>query len=477
MRPRPPTLALAFVLLSLLAQGYRYGVADHGIHLAFVDMVGHPGRWAGDLLELAKPHHHSLLWPWLQLPPAGFFALHVASLFAVGLAIVGLGRRLGGERAAPLALILLATAQPALGGVDTFDPLVLNRTLSLPIELFALRFWLRGCPRTAFALLGVAACVHVPSAAVLAVAMTAAELARGGRLVGPGIALVLSMPVVLPWLLGGARGALTPLDPAWAAVLDARMSHHLDAGSWGVKTWLAQGAWLLAGGLAWRRQAGAGGLGLALIAVGVGIGGLAGTVLQLPLALQLEAWQAFRFVTIGCALLCAGWLARLPLPGGIAVAVGVLLLSNPGDARWQPAGPDGDEAQLAQWIGEHLPEGSFVAVPPDAFDEARPRARRALYVTWKDGGEALFDRGVALEWRRRIERSCACRPFDQPLPETDRLSALRHRLRAGSDAADPGALAESLRSEGVTHLVLRGPRAWGAPLHTVGAYALYALPP
>ncbi len=479
-----PALAASFALLSLLVQGYRFGVADHGIHLPFVAMGD--GGWDGDLLALARPHHPTLLWGLLGLfGPGGFFALHLATLFAVGLAIVGLTRTLFRAEAAPLALLALTLAWPALGGANTADPLVLNRTVALPVELFGVLLWLRGRSLWGFALVGLAACIHAPSAAVLAGAMAIAGTWRGGlaELRGPAVALLLALPVVVPWLLGG--GSVRVVDPAWAAVLDARMSHHLDARSWAASVWLAQGALLLAGGVAfrWARpRAGVGALGLALIGVGIAVGGLLGTLGQLSLALQLEAWQAFRFVSIGCVLLAAGALSGLGKRGlgaGTLIVLGLAIQAHP-DTRWQPLGPGGEQAELGHWMQQHLPETALIAVPPDSFDELRPLAERAFYVTWKDGGEALFNRDVALEWTRRVEIACACRPFDAPLPAAGRLGVLRARMREGSESADPWELARSLRAEGVTHLILRStsePSLDEPPLLRTASFHLYSLAP
>ncbi len=54
-------------------------------------------------------------------------------------------------------------------------------------------------------------------------------------------------------------------------------------------------------------------------------------------------------------------------------------------------------------IAAEVPPGALVAVPPHALPSVRVHGSRPVFVTWKDGGEALFDRDFALEWARRME--------------------------------------------------------------------------
>jgi hypothetical protein len=62
---------------------------------------------------------------------------------------------------------------------------------------------------------------------------------------------------------------------------------------------------------------------------------------------------------------------------------------------------------VMEWAREGLPEDALVAIPPSFFHPLvgfRLIARRAIFASWKDGGEAYFSETFADAWRERIER-------------------------------------------------------------------------
>jgi len=535
--PRRLLFVSAWTALSLIANGYVFGVADHGIHLPFLHMVRAPEAWQGDLLLDAFAHHHSFLWH-LQAPfaallglPAWTAALHVAALFGTGLMVHLLAETLSDSPRAPaLALVLVALAHPALGGADTLDPLLLNRGVALPIELGALWLLLRGRRGWSFALLGLAAWIHVPSAAALAVGAGLVSLTgwseQGAKeRAAPLLFGVAALPVLIRWVLAGdVPEGLWRVDAAWRSILEARLGHHLAPQTWPLWDWLTAASWLALGAAAlWRSRLDArvawlvGGL----VAWSLLAGLVGGSLLGVGLGLQLEPWQAWRFVVLLCALLGGCWLARsggiswlivllyaagrgpwaLPLlaltlvlehraetPGrfrALAAAALVVLAVLAGGrfpadgterARLLPAGEPGEEARVADWLRDHTAPGTLVAVPPHRFESERWRALRPFFVTWKDGGEALFDRDLALEWRRRLELACACRPLDGPPGPGTPLARLRERIEAGVLAADPARLADLLETEGVDVLIVDRP-VDRPLLHRTETWRIYQLSP
>lgn len=503
---------LLFTVLSVACNGYVFAVADHGIHLVFVDRLLSPDRWTGDLLDAAANHHPSVLW-WIQAGaghllglPAAFAALHCLTLAATGLGIDLLVRSLGGSpRAALAALLLLAPAQFALGGVPTLDPLLLPRTAALPIELAALVLLARQRPRAAFATLGAAACIHAPSAAGLAVSSCLVLWLTPGvrfseRLTAPAFFFAGVLPVLALWAgTGSPAAALLAVDSDWLAIIDARLAHHVVPSSWPLSEWAWMGAWMAAGHVAFHRSS----LrtrhapfvlgtvaGLALWAV------VAGTLLargpHLALALQLEPWECCRLLTVvlGCLIgLRLGELleGRARGPSSVAilgVAGGALLLSSlsvGAERRWLPLGPDGPERDLAEWAADHLPGDARIAWPPQAFHEQRWRAQRPGTATWKDGGEALFDRGIAERWLVGTRRLCACDPLGAL--ETDdgrtsaRLARLRRILAEGWSGRSPAEQIAAAASLGASHVVLEAqgreaPPTSAEPLYENGSWSL-----
>ena len=608
IRSRRPLIVAAWVGLSLAANGLIFGLADHGIHLPFQRMVLGADRWQGDLLRDAFAHHHSWFWH-LQAPFAALLGLplwtallHLAALFGTGLAVHLLAETLFESPRAPgLALLLLALGQPALGGADTLDPLLLNRGVALPLELAALWLFLRDRVPGSFLALGVAAWIHVPSATALAFALGLAWLVESrGRptreRAAPLLFAAAAAPLLLRWLLAGdAVEGVWRIDPEWRSVLEARLAHHLSPATWTARGWLAAVAWLALGGVGLARERPRDDLLAPLLWVVGGLIGwsllaglLGGTLLGVGLGLQLEPWQAWRFVVVLAALAGAGWLAQvqaadlpgrvgrgllvllfavgqaplaLPVLGLVALAerrsvlaferwqapllwgcamaiglasgwldgavalgvvaaavclglalptrvgpveealvaplrwppllIGALVLWSAGHwpadggrmARLLPLGEPSEEAEVARWLRDHTSPGVLVAVPPHRFESERWRAERPFFVTWKDGGEALFDRGVALEWRRRLELACACRPLETPLAATRepgaRLAELRGRIADGLHRADPAELAASMKGEGAGILVLwsyePAPVIERELLHRTTSYHVYRL--
>jgi len=487
---------LAYAALAVAANGYLFGVDDHAVHLVFLDLVTHPESLAGDLLAAAAAHHHSLFWS-LQAPFANALGvalwsavLYLLSLVATGAAIYHLAVRLWtSPAAAALSLLLLAPAQFALGGVDTLDPLLLNRTVALPLELLAIALLYGGRPLLCFAALGLAANLHVPSASAVTAALIATQwtaLRAGPRRdrLAPLLCPLLALPVILPWLSGlGTSTAAMVVDPPWRAVLEARMSHHLFAADWQLGEWARMAFWLALGAtaLSLNEQKRARRFVLAVLAGLSGWAVLAGVLLGdrlgLALALQLEPWQSFRFVTILCAM--AGVAAGVELPrrgvpralvalAGVGLLIASLNIDERSPRRLLPWGEANEVTSIGDWLSEHSEPAERVMVPPVGLEQLRRHSMRPQNTSWKDGGEALFSRHFALSWKQDMERSCACLPFDEPLPAGARpgvrLAELRARLEAGyagrsaKDLEDDARITRSRYVVARSALDLRGTR-------------------
>jgi len=462
-------ISVAFAVLSLAFNGYVFGEADHAIHLCFLDVQSHPQRWDGDLLAASSRHHHSLFWA-LQAPFAKLLGVplwtalgYLTALIATGAAIFHLSIVLWKKRTvAILTLVVLAPAQFALGGALTLDPLLLNRTVALPLEIFAIAALASKRTTLSFVLLGLAANVHVPSASALAAAMTTVHLLRStpvGRslrdidlkeVLAPLACPLLASPVLALWLLGGGASRTSLwVDPAWRAVLELRMSHHLFASSWPAEHWLIMSGWILAGmtALAVRGFQRERKLLFSLIAAlclwAILVGEFLGAQMNLALALQLEPWQAFRLVTILCASGAIAGLWHLQdrvlprsLPRGLlcSALLLALLVGGPQRKGFLPTGESGEIRELGEAIAAQVPESARVLVPPVGLESLRWRSLRPQTLTWKDGGESLFNRSFALNWKREMQRLCACDPFTEPLPSPgkgERLAALRKLLHEG----------------------------------------------
>lgn len=500
-RGRHPGLlaGLGFAALSLVGQGSRYGVADHLLHLPLAASVRGAALPPGDLLAGAAAAHPTLWWGGFgALSPSGALAAYLLLLVATGATLHRLARGLVG-RAAPWAIVLLAIGQASLGGVDTTDSLLLPRTAALPLELLAWSWFVEERRARCFALLGAALCLHAPSAVALGSALTLLHLGQRRPLL-PLLALPLfAAPVVVPFLLAGA-GPLH-LGPEHAAVIELRLGHHVAASTWPTSAWLTLAAWLLVAGLAWRRLPPILRGSLASLLVIAVVGGGGGWALRLALPVQLELWQAGRFLTIGCAIAAATILVEgrrglreiaalllavgAVLPGALALVLargrgraraphalfwlllaGALALvarhplTGRSPSQWFLQPPP---APLADAVGA-LPSGSLVATPPVGFDGLR-RGGVGLYGTWKDGGEALFDPQRAQAWRDAMVRLCgpdAVAPLGRSTERGARQITLRERLVEGFEAQDIDLMAARLVDAGVPYLLWRGAPPRGA---------------
>jgi len=514
---RTPLIGLAWAAAAVVVGGYRFGAADHGIHLAFLDMVLHPDRWRGDLLAVAAESHHSwfshLQAPFAEVlgPALQAGALYAICLVAIGGLLVALGETAGLSRpAAIVAAAVLAVAYDASGGAPTLDPLLLHRTAALPLELAALLVLLRGRVIPAFALCGAAVCIHAPSAVALGFGMTFGHVvllrmqaeptnrvgASGLReanaaLLGPPAGFVLgAAPLVVPWLMGsGPRAALATVDDAWWAVLVARLPHHLVPSTWPADVWISLALWLavaVVATLALVRHADGPraelraltGVAFGCFAYALSVGTVAGPVARIALGLQLEAWQASRFLILLAVIITVGSLDVLRSRGKTRFAgvLAALLLATAWSARsdeprrFEPTGPSDAQAEIARWAAGETEEGARFLLPPSRFGAFRALALRPVVATWKDGGEATFSRETALEWRRRIERVCAC-----SIDGGGGLPGLRERLRAGWAARTLEGIRQTAVEEGADWIVVEVERA-EAPVYSAGPWAVVRAP-
>ena len=426
-----------------------------------------------------------------------------ASIYLLSLQVTG------NKVAACLSLALLAPSQFALGGARTLDPLLLNRGAALPIELLAISALATGRTRSCFLLLGFAANIHVPSAAALSAALFSLHWlsipsyngaqSRRKALLAPLFCPLAAAPVLLMWLMnGGLHPEQLFVDSAWRAVLEARLSHHLFASSWPIHHWLQMAAWLLPAGaclLLLRNRSNRSFIPLciaALMAWALICGELLGERLNFALALQLEAWQAFRFITMLCAILISAGLAELIRDKAFSRSLALLAAVATIGLTWHAGGPErrhflplgdqGEPQQLAAAVTAHVPKAARIFRPPTGLEDLRWRTGRSQSLTWKDGGEALFNRSFALHWKQVMETNCNCQPFTTETLVSDsdqRLASLRRTLRSGNAQLSLAELILRARSEEAGYLIAAAEISTGAAevkaLYQNGRFALYSL--
>jgi hypothetical protein len=549
-----------FLIASLIANGYRFGVSDHAVHLPFLLRTLDPSYLVGDPAVDALAHHPTLFWD-LQAPLTSwisiehlYIAIHVASLAALYAGARALARALfpgdQGGWAAAITPALVVISHVTLAGILSMDAQVLNRTVSLGPLLYALALGARGAHLRGFAVAGLTFWIH-PTTTLHAVVLLwcavwvprASHRRLRAAILGPLVFLMTASPLIVK-MAGhhSTSGVPFPGPPEWWDFVRLNMYFHiypLDM------PWIA-GQFALLYGLVFfvvgrrfvPRAARAYLLG---IAVCCAAGFLGTSLFRIPQAVFLHLWESIRFLVFIAAACCAAWFASswhgagsrrtrvasvlfalafaIDLPfligrwqyaawlgsvltvsalvvcsalayvarnasatpltrpppwwlGSCLVAAVALLhfaldpsddrpaftTTHPGVIQHRFADAPEDVA-LEVWCREHLPTNALVVLPLewDAFLLFRYGARRAAFVTLKDGPESVFALDYNQEYRRRVEAVCDCKPFDVAhygdRVGRDRLFMEHELIRDGVQKMTGDRARKLSREFGVTHIV------------------------
>ena len=228
------------VIAALVANGYHVGLGDHFIHLPFLARAMDSSFLPGDLIVEAGEHHKSLFWI-LQVPivrtfglEPSYFAIHLASLVAMLAGVMSLARAATSAEHARLVgwigCIAAVLAPNVFGGIRSMDNHVLNRTVVMGGELFALAFALRGRGFAAMLLCGVLINIHATTAvhtAAFAGCILLVQPDRWRQIARGAVAILLgASPLIIMTLAGGAASAVK-LDYAdWYAAVELHWPFH-----------------------------------------------------------------------------------------------------------------------------------------------------------------------------------------------------------------------------------------------------------
>ncbi len=433
---------LAMAAAAVACNGYRFGTSDQAIHLTLLRRLLEPGSLSRDLVAEHGASHASLWWH-LQVPavralgwdalPALYAVLYAVALTATFWLLWRIARELfaADPWVALLAPALLVVFKACPAHVRTFEPELINRTVAHPLVLAAVWQLLRGNPLRAGALCGLALDLHASSASHAAVACLAAAVAdrRLWRQLPAfvGAAALCGAPLGLYVAAGGGPSAWW-VDAEWMEVLRWRMPHHLLPWRWPPGAWVAAAVqlalWVWASrGIAdpaVRRRAH--GMVAGVLLCGPVLGTLVAGPLPVAPLLALHLWEAWLLLAVLAYLAAAGpvlaalrdprWTRRLA--GGlllVALLVGVEGWTmgrgpRPGVQLTAPRGPEAALVEALARLQVPGSPGDLVIVSPTGLSWLRAATGRSLWVTVKDGGEAVFDRELALAWRQRLADQC-----------------------------------------------------------------------
>ena len=484
----PPVLAA----LAVAVQGYQFGANDQTIHLTLLRRLVEPGILGGDLVATHADAHASLFWHvqvplvrlvgWERLDEI-YLAVYLGCLVATFALLQRLGETLFRRRWAwVLGPLLLVVFRACPGHVHTFEPSLINRTFCHPLVLWALLLALRGRVVPAAAVCGLAFDLHASTAIHTLIAVLVAGAVDGGQrrrlpMAVLGFALCAAPLLVMVFYRGGPGSWW--VDPEWMHVLRWRMPHHLFPGRWPAGVWavatfqlglyLVGSRWIEDRTLRVRCH----GVVLGVLICGPLLGTLVAGPLPVAPLLGLHLWESWIVLAVLAYLVAGGALAALitgPRPAWRACGAAALVLLLGGEARlmgrseprvWQWRAPDGDAAQLVRTLRGVIGPGERLMVPPTGMGWVRPASGLPVLVTVKDGGEVVFDRGMALQWRAALADLCGedVLAGEPPADEWLGYRTVGRRAAAAFAAQDPRALRQ---------LALRE-RAWLIPVPVAAA--------
>ena len=221
MRSGAPACA-GLALAAILIQGYHLGTDDAAIWVPAIKKAADPSLYPFGG-EFFLTHAHVSLFPLLlgsfarltRMPSdVAILLCHILGVFLLLLA----SRRLlsacfHNERArwAGVALLAGVLSVPVAGtAIPIMDPYVTSRSLSTPLALFAIAWYLSERPRRAIACLAACALLHPQMSLYAAALLGTMELSRRRAAVPeavPAFGLLALSWVPLPWDLAPARGA------------------------------------------------------------------------------------------------------------------------------------------------------------------------------------------------------------------------------------------------------------------------------
>lgn len=496
---RPPgaaavaAAALAFAAAATLnAGGYRYGVSDQAFYIPAIlhhldpalfprdwAMLGAQGRYFF-VDELMAAAVRATGWPldvWFALAQAATLVALFAGAWRLGRAVLMSPWALTAWMAA-----LTLRHRIAKTGANTLEGYFHPRMLVFGLGLLALADVLRGRRWRALAITLAAGALHPTTAAMFLALAGIAIAVADPRLRRPLAAAGAAGVLVVAWALAAGLGPdLTPMDPAWRALVATK--DYTFPTAWSLASWLTNLAGPLVLGLAaWRRQldgrltpAERGLVAGAFVLVAGFVLSLPLIAAGVPLAVQLQTSRIFWPVET-LAILFLVWaiadraaasgsdraariVAALLVAVSAARGLYVGFVEQPGRPTLAVDLPEDDWTQALAWIRRSTPADTFVvahpghAWKPGMGTAVRIGAARDVFLEeTKDVAMAMYSREAAHQVAARI---AAAQDFET-LPAD--------RLRALAPAGGPA--------------VLVTPRTLDLPVrHRAGAVVVYALRP
>ena len=246
----PAGVGVALCLLLAVAQvaiaGYRLGVGNQAIQIAFLKHWADPALFTNDemvkqTLPLYPSYFFRLLAPLLKLFPldALYFTLHVLTTFFTLVTTYFLGRSIFRSHASALAAVALLVAghHRALAGDTLYSAGFTHTYVALPLALAALGLAYRRHMIWAFVVAGILFNLHALTGAYTLPMLIAALLADFSEtplrawLTRTALCAAVSIAIASPTLLQMLRNRQT-FDATWLNLMQLRSADHSFPATW-----------------------------------------------------------------------------------------------------------------------------------------------------------------------------------------------------------------------------------------------------
>lgn len=451
---------------------YIYGHWNHYNTIPFLKDFLQPELYPGDILVEQRQFFFTYFFHFLELPisifnieiPTLFFVLYCISIVFTFWGVYKLTFTLfENQEAAFLSIIFFAFTFPTIGYVQSWESLFYERTLSLPLLLFSIVFFLKDRLYLANALQGLAFMVHPLSALFVIVFTWLAHIFKHKKLrpldLTAIVVLVLFIsPVLYLKIKNGTGEGMFGVNQEWLEIMRLRNFHHAFPFTFDLDLYLKSAGVIIA--FVWMLKSlkldaslkrwfwGA----LSAILLLLLIGTIFTEIIPLKIVIQFQFFRSFRFliyltlalwaytiVNGSTRILVISTVFLLPLyfdgqlskfAGFVAVLLSSLVLFRFKSSLLKPIyrlyaisliycllglsayfmrGNFTIQNQqkptwlaVQEWAKENTSNKSLFIVPPKEWG-FRTESERSIYGDWDDGTKAFFSTEYGLEWLRRMK--------------------------------------------------------------------------
>ncbi len=468
---------LAIALASLVGiNQYHYGMWNQFVSIPWLLDLMDPGLYPHDQLVEQRNASPSFFLSGIKLFKVftglgmawAHFILYCFVLISSIFSFYQLGRSFYSDRRAGiLTAVLLAFAFPVIGDVQTWDSLLMERTMALPLLVFSLSQLIRGKYLGAILLQGLAFNIHPLSALFLifpsAFALFFSEGFRLKHLAYATFLLFLLSPILYLRSTHPGSESMVSFSEQWMAVMQIRNAHHALPSAYPFLIWLKSSMLILFFCLILFKASWPEGIPAKLKGLALGFllmlitGWIFTDLFPIKIIIQLQFFRSFLFLILLSIAMWAAQLFHKPRPfyyllflllvfqfvqvdfaktvgfiglslfawflyrffekywwKSILLSAAFLLL---GGAAWYLRGgldiergiQSAEWYETQEWFAQETAKDALAIVPPSELG-FRVFSQRSSYGDWFDGTKAFFSEAYARHWWEHMQKLGAHNP-------------------------------------------------------------------